>query len=290
MTINNTPAMEQTTRKTEEGAPEGAVSLNTPGMEAQAAAPEQNEVPAGAKQQAQRPAEDLVWIDTPGIGQRGGIIIKDLRLSIKNGEFVYLIGKTGSGKSTLLRLLYGDVPLTSGVGRVAGFDLRRLDEESIPYLRRRLGIVFQDFQLLSDRNVYQNLAFVLRATGWRDETKIKERILEVLRNVGMQGTQDKFTYELSGGEQQRIAVARALLNEPELIIADEPTGNLDPNTSAEILRLLLDINHRHGTAVVMATHDYTMILKFPSRTVKIDGGTLHEVQKKAAEPSDRAKE
>ena len=144
--------------------------------------------------------------------------------------------------------------------------------------------------MLSDRNVYQNLAFVLRATGWRDETKIKERILEVLRNVGMQGTQDKFTYELSGGEQQRIAVARALLNEPELIIADEPTGNLDPNTSAEILRLLLDINHRHGTAVVMATHDYTMILKFPSRTVKIDGGTLHEVQKKAAEPSDRAKE
>ena len=283
--------MEQTTRKTEEGASEGTVSLNIPGVDAQAVAPEQNEVPAGARQQqAQRPVEDLVWIDTPGIGQRGGIIIKDLRLSIKNGEFVYLIGKTGSGKSTLLRLLYGDVPLTSGVGRVAGFDLRRLDEESIPYLRRRLGIVFQDFQLLSDRNVYQNLAFVLRATGWRDETKIKERILEVLRNVGMQGTQDKFTYELSGGEQQRIAVARALLNEPELIIADEPTGNLDPNTSAEILRLLLDINHRHGTAVVMATHDYTMILKFPSRTVKIDGGTLHEVQKKAAEPSDRAKE
>ena len=232
------------------------------------------------KKQPEKPVGDIVFLDTPGVGQRGGVIVKDIKLSIKVGEFVYLIGKMGSGKSTLLRVLYGDVSLTAGVGRVAGFDLRRLDEDTIPFLRRRLGIVFQDFQLLSDRNVYQNLAFVLRSTGWKDEDKIKQRILEVLKNVGMEGTQDKFTYQMSGGEQQRIAIARALLNDPEIIIADEPTGNLDPNTSAEILRLLLDINQRHGTAVVMATHDYTMILKFPARTVKIDGGTLHEVQKK----------
>lgn len=237
---------------------------------------------------AAQPVEDIVWLDTPGVGQCGDVIVRDIRLSIAPGEFVYLIGKTGSGKSTLLRVLYGDVPLTAGTGRVAGFDLRRLDQDSIPYLRRRLGIVFQDFQLLSDRNVYQNLAFVLRATGWRDPQRIRERILEVLRNVGMEGTQDKYTYQLSGGEQQRVAIARALLNQPELIVADEPTGNLDPNTSAEILRLLLDINRRQGTAVVMATHDYTMILKFPSRTVKIDGGTLHEVQKKSAGTSESA--
>lgn len=223
---------------------------------------------------------DIVSLDTPGIGQRGDVIIRDIHLNIKSGEFLYLIGKTGSGKSTLLRVLYGDIPLTAGAGSVAGFDLRRLGDKDIPYLRRRLGIVFQDFQLLSDRNVYQNLAFVLRATGWKSETDIKQRILEVLKNVGMEGTQDKYTYQLSGGEQQRVAIARALLNDPELIVADEPTGNLDPNTSAEILRLLLDINHRQGTAVIMATHDYTMILKFPSRTVKIDGGTLHEMQKK----------
>ncbi len=235
------------------------------------------------KKQPEKPVGDIVFLDTPGVGQRGGVIVKDIKLSIKDGEFVYLIGKTGSGKSTLLRVLYGDVPLSAGVGRVAGFDLRRMDEDTIPFLRRRLGIVFQDFQLLSDRNVYQNLAFVLRSTGWKDEDKIKQRILEVLKNVGMEGTQDKFTYQMSGGEQQRIAIARALLNDPEIIIADEPTGNLDPNTSAEILRLLLDINQRHGTAVVMATHDYTMILKFPARTVKIDGGTLHEVQKKEKE-------
>lgn len=233
---------------------------------------------------ARKETADIVSLDTPGIGQRGDVIIRDIHLNIKSGEFLYLIGKTGSGKSTLLRVLYGDIPLTAGAGSVAGFDLRRLGDNDIPYLRRRLGIVFQDFQLLSDRNVYQNLAFVLRATGWKSETDIKQRILEVLKNVGMEGTQDKYTYQLSGGEQQRVAIARALLNDPELIVADEPTGNLDPNTSAEILRLLLDINHRQGTAVIMATHDYTMILKFPSRTVKIDGGTLHEMQKKEQQP------
>lgn len=277
--------MEYTTKRQRDDSSEDTVSLGVPGMnKGQAETAKDMEISAKSKEnQAERPIEDIVWLDTPGVGQRGGVIVKDIKLSIKDREFVYLIGKTGSGKSTLLRVLYGDVLLTAGVGKVAGFDLRRLDEDTIPFLRRRLGIVFQDFQLLSDRNVYQNLAFVLRSTGWKDEDKIKQRILEVLKNVGMEGTQDKFTYQMSGGEQQRIAIARALLNDPEIIIADEPTGNLDPNTSAEILRLLLDINQRHGTAVVMATHDYTMILKFPARTVKIDGGTLHEVQKKEKE-------
>ena len=222
----------------------------------------------------------IVSIDAPGVGQRREVILDDVKLKIDRGEFVYLIGKTGSGKSTLLRVLYGDLPLRTGEGYVAGFNLRELDEDDIPYLRRRLGIVFQDFQLLSDRNVYQNLHFVLKATGWKDDSKMKERILEVLKSVGMDGCQDKYTYQLSGGEQQRVAIARALLNSPEIIIADEPTGNLDPNTSAEILRLLLDINRENGTAVIMATHDYAMILKFPSRTVKIEGGTLHEVHRK----------
>ena len=222
----------------------------------------------------------IVSIDAPGVGQRREVILDDVKLKIDRGEFVYLIGKTGSGKSTLLRVLYGDLPLRTGEGYVAGFNLRELDEDDIPYLRRRLGIVFQDFQLLSDRNVYQNLHFVLKATGWKDDSKMKERILEVLKSVGMEGCQDKYTYQLSGGEQQRVAIARALLNSPEIIIADEPTGNLDPNTSAEILRLLLDINRENGTAVIMATHDYAMILEFPSRTVKIESGTLHEVHRK----------
>ena len=277
--------MEHTIKRQRNDSSEDTVSLGIPGMDkGQRETVKDMEVSAKSKEnQVERPIEDIVFLDSPGVGQRGGIIVKDIKLSIKDGEFVYLIGKTGSGKSTLLRVLYGDVPLTAGAGRVAGFDLRRLDDDSIPFLRRRLGIVFQDFQLLSDRNVYQNLAFVLRSTGWKDEAKIKQRILEVLKNVGMEGSQDKFTYQMSGGEQQRIAIARALLNDPEIIIADEPTGNLDPNTSAEILRLLLDINQRHRTAVVMATHDYTMILKFPARTVKIDGGMLHEVQKKEKE-------
>ena len=222
----------------------------------------------------------IVSIDAPGVGQRREVILDDVKLKIDRGEFVYLIGKTGSGKSTLLRVLYGYLPLRTGEGYVAGFTLREPDEDDIPYLRRRLGIVFQDFQLLSDRNVYQNLHFVLKVTGWKDDSKMKERILEVLKSVGMEGYQDKYTYQLSGGEQQRVAIARALLNSPEIIIADEPTGNLDPNTSAEILRLLLDINRENGTAVIMATHDYAMILKFPSRTVKIEGGTLHEVHRK----------
>lgn len=222
----------------------------------------------------------IVSIDAPGVGQRREVILNDVKLRINRGEFVYLIGKTGSGKSTLLRVLYGDLPLRTGQGYVAGFNLHELDEDDVPYLRRRLGIVFQDFQLLSDRNVYQNLYFVLKATGWKDDVKMKERILEVLKSVGMEGCQDKYTYQLSGGEQQRVAIARALLNSPEIIIADEPTGNLDPNTSAEILRLLLDINRENGTAVIMATHDYAMILKFPSRTVKIESGTLHEVHRK----------
>lgn len=222
----------------------------------------------------------IVHIDTPHIGQAEESILKDIKLKIDKGEFVYLIGKTGAGKSTLLKVIYADLHLKDGQGTVAGFDLRALSTSDIPYLRRRLGVVFQDFQLLSDRNVYQNLLFVLQATGWKDSQKAKERVLEVLKSVGMEESAHKNTFELSGGEQQRVAIARALLNDPELIIADEPTGNLDPNTSAEILHLLLKINKENGTAVLMATHDYAMILKFPSRTIKIENSTIHEVQRK----------
>lgn len=225
--------------------------------------------------------EPILHINSPIVGQRTKAVLYDVDIKIDEGEFVYLIGKTGSGKSTLLRVLYADLPLNEGEGMVAGFDLRRLPEDKIPFLRRKLGIVFQDFQLLSDRNVFQNLAFVLKATGWKDEVKMKERILEVLKSVGMEGSEGREIFQLSGGEQQRIAIARALLNSPDVIIADEPTGNLDPNTSAEIMRLLRHINQTHGTAVIMATHDYTMILKFPARTLRIEeDGHIQEVKPK----------
>ncbi|MDD4820770.1 MAG: ATP-binding cassette domain-containing protein [Flavobacteriales bacterium] len=224
--------------------------------------------------------DSILYICSSEVGQRDKAVLHDVDVTVKKGEFVYLIGKTGSGKSTLLRVLYGDLPLKTGHGEVAGFSLRNLQEKDIPFLRRKLGVVFQDFQLLSDRNVYNNLSFVLRATGWKDEKLIKERIQEVLKSVNMEGCEDKNTFELSGGEQQRIVIARALLNSPDLIIADEPTGNLDPNTSVEIMRLLRKINTEHGTAVVMATHDYTMILKFPARTLRIEDGALVEVQQR----------
>ena len=224
--------------------------------------------------------DSILYINSQEVGQRDKAVLHDVDIKVKKGEFVYLIGKTGSGKSTLLRVLYGDLPLKTGEGEVVGFSLRNLGEKDIPYLRRKLGVVFQDFQLLSDRNVFNNLSFVLRATGWKDEKMIKERIMEVLKSVNMEGSEDKYTYELSGGEQQRIVIARALLNSPDLIIADEPTGNLDPNTSVEIMRLLRKINTEHRTAVVMATHDYTMILKFPARTLRIEDGALVEVQQR----------
>ena len=210
-----------------------------------------------------------MFLDTPGVGQRGGVIVKDIKLSIKDGEFVYLIGKTGSGKSTLLRVLYGDVPLSAGVGRVAGFDLRRMDEDTIPFLRRRLGIVFQDFQLLSDRNVYQNLAFVLRSTGWKDEDKIKQRILEVLKNVGMEGTQDKFTYQMSGGEQQRIAIARAMLKNAPILILDEATAFADPDNEAKVQAAFARL--AKGKTVLMIAHRLSTVANADCIYVVQDG-------------------
>ena len=192
------------------------------------------------------------------------------------GEFVFLIGKTGAGKSSLLKLLYGDLPLHSGQGSIVGFDLNKLKDREIPLLRRKLGVVFQDFKLLPDRTLFDNLSFVLKATGWKGKTKIKERVAEVLELVNVTSSDQKFPFELSGGEQQRVAIARALLNHPELIIADEPTGNLDPETSQEIMHLFRKL-HTGGISIVMATHDYNMIVKFPGKIFQCDQGRLNEV-------------
>jgi cell division transport system ATP-binding protein len=195
---------------------------------------------------------------------------------VNRGEFVYLVGKTGTGKSSLLKTLYGDLDLKEGDATVVGFDLRTLDWKKIPYLRRELGVVFQDFQLLTDRNVNNNLKFVLRATGWKDEKLMDEKIADVLDKVGLKTKGFKMPFELSGGEQQRIDIARALLNSPKLLLADEPTGNLDPETSDEIMRLLFSIVHDYGTAIIMATHDYPVINKFPARTIKTERGKVYD--------------
>lgn len=216
------------------------------------------------------------------IVQRDQVIFDEVNLKIAKGEFVYLIGKTGSGKSSLLKTLYGELPLNSGTGQVAGFNLFDLKEPEIPSLRRKLGIVFQDFQLLNDRNIYENLRFVLKATGWKQETQITQRIEEVLSRVGMSDQGRKHPYQMSGGEQQRIAIARALLNDPELIVADEPTGNLDPQTSMEVMSLLKNLN-KNGRSILMATHDYALLLKHPSRTLKCEGGRIFEVVQKKSE-------
>ncbi|NBT86808.1 MAG: ATP-binding cassette domain-containing protein [Flavobacteriaceae bacterium] len=213
------------------------------------------------------------------IVQRDQVIFEAIDLKIAKGEFVYLIGKTGSGKSSLLKTLYGELPLNSGTGQVAGFNLLGLKERQIPDLRRKLGIVFQDFQLLNDRNIYENLRFVLKATGWTQEAQISQRIEEVLSRVGMNDQGRKLPYQMSGGEQQRIAIARALLNDPELIVADEPTGNLDPQTSMEVMTLLKDLN-KNGRSILMATHDYALLLKHPSRTLKCEDGRVFEVVQK----------
>ncbi len=210
------------------------------------------------------------------IYQRSALILSDINLTINKGELVYLIGKTGTGKSSLIKLLYGDLPLKEGEGSVVGFDLKHLKESDIPLLRRKLGVVFQDFKLLSDRSVFNNLAFVLKATGWEDKAKIKQRIERVLAKVKMEDKALKFPHELSGGEQQRVAIARALLNDPELILADEPTGNLDPETSVEVMQVLKEIN-ASGRTILMATHDYALILKFPSKTLKCDENKVFEV-------------
>jgi cell division transport system ATP-binding protein len=203
-------------------------------------------------------------------------ILTDVNFKVDVGEFVFLIGKTGTGKSSLLKLLYGDLTLHSGQGTIVGFDLNKLKDKEIPLLRRKLGVVFQDFKLLPDRTLFDNLSFVLKATGWKGKTKIKERVAEVLELVNVTSSDQKFPFELSGGEQQRVAIARALLNHPELIIADEPTGNLDPETSQEIMHLFRKL-HTGGISIVMATHDYNMIVKFPGKIFQCDQGRLNEV-------------
>jgi cell division transport system ATP-binding protein len=216
----------------------------------------------------------IIQLKNVSVFQGNSQILGDVNLNINNGEFVYLIGKTGFGKSSLLKTLYGDLPLTQGEGNVAGFDLKKLTWKTLPNLRRKLGIVFQDFQLLSDRNVNDNLVFALKSTGWTDKSKIQNRIDEVLNLVGLKTKGFKMSFELSGGEQQRVVIARALLNSPELILADEPTGNLDPETSDEIITLLQQIAKESNTAMLIATHDYLMMKKFPSRTIRCEGGKV----------------
>ncbi|MCB0475079.1 MAG: ATP-binding cassette domain-containing protein [Flavobacteriaceae bacterium] len=210
------------------------------------------------------------------IFQEDNLILSDINLEVSQGDFMYLIGKTGSGKSSLMKTLYGDLPLVKGEGTIVGYNLKKLKEREIPYLRRKLGIVFQDFKLLNDRNVHDNLLFVLKATGWKDSGKIAGKITEVLEKVGMKTKGFKMPFQLSGGEQQRIAIARALLNDPELILADEPTGNLDPKTSLEVMSVLEQIN-KNGRTILMATHDYALILKYPHKTIKFDGEKMFEV-------------
>lgn len=218
----------------------------------------------------------VLQLENAAIYQRDNLVLSNVNLTLNKGDFYYMIGKTGSGKSSLMKTLYGDLQLKKGNGTIVDFDLKKLKEKEIPFLRRKIGIVFQDFKLLNDRTVFENLEFVLKATGWKDKQEIKTKINEVLDKVGMQSQYYKNTYELSGGEQQRIAIARALLNDPDLILADEPTGNLDPKTSLEVMDLLNEI-HKSGKTILMATHDYQLIVKFKHKTLKVEAGELFEV-------------
>ncbi|PPL02378.1 cell division ATP-binding protein FtsE [Parapedobacter indicus] len=219
--------------------------------------------------------DTVITLKNVDIYQPKHLVLSNVNLKIDKGEFVFLIGQTGSGKSSLLKIIYGDLHIASGEGMVADFDLKKLSEREVPYLRRKLGIVFQDFHLLTDRTVEKNLEFALRATGWKDKALINNRMLDVLEKVGLRSKLKKMPHELSGGEQQRVVIARALLNNPEVILADEPTGNLDPETSEEIVLLLKEIS-RSGTAILMATHDYQIIRNMPSRIVKTIDGALQD--------------
>ena len=218
--------------------------------------------------------DTIIELKHVNIYQGTNLVLQDVNLKVQKGEFVYLVGKTGTGKSSLLKTLYGDLPLNEGDCSVVGFNLREMDWKKVPFLRRNLGVVFQDFQLLTDRNVNDNLKFVLRATGWKDEKLMDEKIIDVLDKVGLKSKGFKMPFELSGGEQQRVDIARALLNSPKLMLADEPTGNLDPETSDEIMQLLFHISRDYGAAIVMATHDYIVINKFPARMVRTERGRV----------------
>ena len=221
-------------------------------------------------------SQTVLALNNVTIYQEGRTILSDVNLEVKHGEFIYLIGKTGSGKSSLLKTLYGDLPLTEGTGHIVDFSLETLKEDEIPFLRRKIGIVFQDFKLLPDRSINDNMLFVLKATGWTDLNDMNNKIEEVLTKVGMQDFGNKMPHQLSGGEQQRVAIARALLNDPEFILADEPTGNLDPQTSAEVLEVLKTINAL-GKTIIMSTHDYALLMKYPSKTLKCEDTKIFEV-------------
>jgi len=220
--------------------------------------------------------EPILFLRNVSIYQENKVILSNINLEVNYGEFIYIIGKTGSGKSSFMKTLYADMPLTEGQASIVDYDLAALKESDIPYLRRKIGIVFQDFKLLPDRNINENMLFVLKATGWTDKVEMQAKIDEVLDKVDLKSFANKMPHQLSGGEQQRVAIARALLNDPELILADEPTGNLDPQTSVEVLEVLRKIN-ANGKTVIMATHDYALLMKFPSKTLKCEDNKIFEV-------------
>lgn len=224
-------------------------------------------------------SDTVIAAESLKIYQESNLVLSNVNFTIHKGEFVYLVGKTGSGKSSLLKTLYADLNLVDGNAEIAGFGLKNIKTSKIPYLRRKIGIIFQDFQLLSDRTVNDNLTFVMKATGWSSKVKIRNRITEVLMQVGLASAVGKFPHQLSGGEQQRIAIARALINEPVVLLADEPTGNLDPEVAQSIMELFIDIN-KAGTAVLMATHNHDFIKKFPARVLKCESGELLDIPSK----------